>query len=268
MMARERTVPVETLLGLPPLTPRAHRYTAVIGDGAPGESWRLWLRYRLAGFRDFKVKLSNEAGRDRMRLAPFRLSGGHRLRLDANNLWRDPADCITHLRAVGARAFAVEEPLAAHDIAGFAAVGRATGAAIVLDESFISPTVLDRLPPDARWIVNVRVAKLGGLIRSLDAVRAARARGVGIVVGAHVGETGLLTRAALPVAREAGEALVAQEGAFGTYLLARDLTDPSPRFGLGGRLPADRLPPPSSPGWGLAVDRTALADLETHEVSP
>jgi hypothetical protein len=42
---------------------------------------------------------------------------------------------------------------------------------------------------------------MGGLLRSLAVVRAARAARVGLVVGAQVGETSVLTRAALAVAR-------------------------------------------------------------------
>ncbi|HEX7969792.1 MAG TPA: enolase C-terminal domain-like protein [Stellaceae bacterium] len=264
MMGRERGVSVEKLLGLPPLAP-LHRYSAVIGDSAPLISRALWLRYRLSGLRDFKVKLSGDARRDRARLAPFRCFGG-RLRLDANNLWRSPQDCIAYLRALTAPAFAVEEPLAAHDIEGCRAVAMATGLAIILDETFLSADALTALPRGARWIVNARVSKLGGILRSLAAVQAARQRGLGIIVGAHVGETGLLTRAALPVARAAGDALVAQEGAFGTYLLARDLVAPSPRFGYRGHCPARRLPPPESAGLGLSVDSAPLVDVARLDV--
>ena len=82
---------------------------------------------------------------------------------------------------------------------------------------------LDRLADaPARWIVNVRVSKMGGLIRSLALIEAARSRGVLLIVGAHVGETSLLTRAALTIADHAGARLLAQEGAVGTHLLETD----------------------------------------------
>ncbi|MGE0255869.1 MAG: enolase C-terminal domain-like protein [Alphaproteobacteria bacterium] len=259
MIAHERGIGVEALLGQPPVH-HLHRYTAVIGDTSPTASWWLWLRYRLLGLRDFKVKLSVDPARDRARLAPHGLLGG-RLRLDANNLWRNVDDAVAHLRALHTPAFAIEEPLAPHDIAGCQLVASTAGIAIILDESFVSPATLAALPHGPRWIANVRVSKLGGVLRSLAAIDAARRHGIEIIVGAHVGETGLLTRAALPVARAAGPALVAQEGAFGTYLLRNDLASPSPRFGRGGWLPRRRLPGAGATGWGLTIDQTQLVDV-------
>jgi L-Ala-D/L-Glu epimerase len=90
------------------------------------------------------------------------------------------------------------------------------------------------------------------LLRSLAVVDAARSAGVGIVVGAQVGETSLLTRAALIVAQAAGDALVAQEGAFGTALLERDVCDPPLMFGKCGVLDIAMYPGlTTSPGFGL-----------------
>ena len=89
---------------------------------------------------------------------------------------------------------------------------------------------------DIKWIVNIRVSKMGGLIRSLEVLEAARNRGTHVVVGAQVGETSLLTRAALGVARQAGELLFAQEGAFGTLLLEKDVCQSPLMFGRGALL--------------------------------
>ena len=89
---------------------------------------------------------------------------------------------------------------------------------------------------------------MGGLLRSLDVVQAARTAGIGVIVGAQVGETSLLTRVALTVAQAAGPSLVAQEGAFGTFLLERDICDPPLMFGAGGILEA------SSVKTGVGID--------------
>ncbi|MFZ1761994.1 MAG: hypothetical protein WAT99_03795, partial [Nitrospira sp.] len=71
-----------------------------------------------------------------------------------------------------------------------------------------------------------------------------------IVVGAQVGETSILTRAALTVADRYRDILLAQEGAFGTHLLEYDLCDPPLMFGRGGRLAMDRYS--TRPGLGLS----------------
>jgi hypothetical protein len=60
-----------------------------------------------------------------------------------------------------------------------------------------------------------------------------------------------LTRAALPIARAAGSALVAQEGAFGTRLLTRDICDPPLMFGRGGVLRASDFSQLRRPGFGV-----------------
>ena len=87
-----------------------------------------------------------------------------------------------------------------------------------------------------RWIVNVRVSKMGGLLRSLGLVAEARRHGMRVIVGAHVGETSLLSRAGLTVASSARDILVGQEGAFGTHLLARDVIARPIMFGKAGVL--------------------------------
>ncbi len=57
-----------------------------------------------------------------------------------------------------------------------------------------------------------------------------------IIIGCHTGETSLLTRAALVASSAAGESLIAQEGAFGDYLVEREPVDPMLKFGRDGLL--------------------------------
>ena len=57
-----------------------------------------------------------------------------------------------------------------------------------------------------------------------------------MIVGAQVGETSILARAALVAARAAGSALVGFEAAYGLRLLERDATTASLGFGFGGRV--------------------------------
>ena len=126
---------------------------------------------------------------------------------------------------------------------------RRSSCPIILDESLLRAAQIGRLSgPSASWLINVRVSKMGGLLRSLDVVQAARTAGIGVIVGAQVGETSLLTRVALTVAQAAGPSLVAQEGAFGTFLLERDICDPPLMFGAGGILEA------SSVKTGVGID--------------
>ncbi len=243
--------PVEALLSRPRLEGR-FQYTAVLGD-ADGAVFRATAeRYLALGFRDFKVKLSGDVERDREKLAVLRTQADVRVRGDANNLWDDADEATREIAALDFPFFALEEPIVANQHAALAEVGEATGVRIVLDESFLRIDQLALLAgPPERWIINVRVSKMGGLLRSLAIVDRARAAGVGVIVGAQVGETSLLTRAGLTVARACEGALVAQEGAFGTFLLERDICEPSLMFGKGGVLDASKYEGLARAGLGL-----------------
>ena len=257
--------PVEDVLGVPRLG-GDFVYAAVLGDAPwPVYCWQL-LRYRKRGFGDFKVKLSGELERDRAKLRLLRKvidgrrgAGPARVRLDANNLWTAAADCISHMAALPGQIFAIEEPLQPGDLAGLAQVAGEAGTRIILDESILRVDQLRALDGD-RWVANVRVSKMGGLNRSLAFASEAAQRGLGIIVGAQVGETSILTRAGLTVMGAAKEHLLSSEGAFGTHLLRRDLTTSSLMFGRGGVLRA-RDADVGAPGLGLSVRDGDLSPL-------
>ncbi len=255
LFGKEAGAPIEDIIGAPRIE-GPFAYSAVLGDSPYLVYWLQFRRYRRRGFTDFKVKVSGDGRRDRRKLRHFAGERGRRLRvrLDANNLWASADECIAHLSALGSEVFAVEEPLHAGDFAGFERVAEATGARIILDESLLRASQLDALANPGQWIANVRVSKMGGIVRSLEVAERAAALGMGVIVGAQVGETSILTRAALTVMQSAGPALAAAEGAFGTHLLREDLADPCLMFGDGGLL----QPPPPSPGLGLQVRHDAL----------
>ncbi len=250
---------IEQLLGVASGPPDV-AYTAVLGDmGLLLYRWQL-RGFRVRGFTDFKVKLSGSLRRDRAKLAPFISLGSSTatVRLDANNLWETPEQCAAHLDALGDIAFAVEEPLKAGDVEGCMRVAQQCRVKIIADESLRLARQLEALAEPSAWIVNVRVSKMGGIVRSLDVVAAAARAGIDVIVGCQVGETSLLTRAALAVIASAPGAVVGAEGAFGTHLLARDLTDRTIMWGYGGMLRAQDVPDRSGGGLGLRLDPAAV----------
>ncbi|MHC8508582.1 MAG: mandelate racemase/muconate lactonizing enzyme family protein [Rhodospirillales bacterium] len=252
---------VESVLSLPPLD-GAFCYSAVIGDSPYPVFWWQFNRYRRNGFSDFKLKVSGDPARDgrKLRLVRRGAAGTPRIRLDANNLWTDADAAARHISGLGIGIFAVEEPLRAGDIDGFRKTGEACGVKIILDESALKLQDLESLTDAGRWIINVRVSKMGGLIRSLQVAQTAVQRGLGVIVGAQVGETSVLTRAGLTVMHAVKPDLTAAEGAFGTYLLKEDLAAPVLMFAAEGRLDVSGQAFTKAPGLGLQVKAELLAE--------
>ena len=246
---------IESLLGLPELDGR-FRYTAVIGDGPPQQFSAQLQQFLKAGFKSFKIKLAADAQANLSKVRALGEAGiaAGAVRADANNLWRDAKTCVADLESLQFPFMAIEEPLQPGDFEGLTAVARALNTRIILDESVTRRSHLDLVPQAAdRWIINCRVSKMGGLLRSLELLKIAQSRDIAVIVGAHVGETSVLTRAALTVARAAGSKLVAQEGAFGTHLLTRDVAEPPLMFGAGGLIDIADIGLAGRPGLGLNI---------------
>ena len=254
--------PIDDLLGISRLA-GTYTYSAVLGDASLSACQRQAEQYWGMGFRDFKVKVSGDAEKDRRKLALLACHGDPnlRIRLDANNLWRDAADAVGYLKSLGTSVLAIEEPLQSGDLAGFRQVARDCAVKIILDESLVRTGQLRALDDSENWIVNLRVSKMGGIIRSLELAKEATRRGIGIIVGAQVGETSILTRASLAVMHKHRPSLIAAEGAFGTLLLERDLTDPCLMFGQGGKLDVETTLDSAAPGLGLQIHGALLTRL-------
>lgn len=265
LLAREQAESVEALLELPEIR-GPYCYTAVLGDTDLRTFTAQLERYLQSGFSDFKVKLSGRLEHDRDKLALFHSEArkGLTVRLDANNLWDDWRDAADYLRQLPGPFTGIEEPLAVNDYPGMNCLYHETGITIILDESLLQVGQVAGLADDTDWRINLRVSKMGGLLRSLEVLQAARRRGTRVIIGAQVGETSLLTRAGMTLAVVAGDMLEAQEGAFGTHLLSRDICQPVLMFGAGGRITggADRLA--GQPGFGLmrASDSGELLSME------
>jgi len=255
LIARTEDQSVEELLGVSPLM-GPFRYSAVIGDGSFEAFCKIVGRYLAIGMTDLKLKVSGDISRDRPKLEFLREHGAAlRVRLDGNNLFSSVADAVDYLRALDYPLFGFEEPLARNEHRRLAELAASSGVPVILDESFCRIEQFDELMSNEhRFLINLRVSKMGGILRSLRIVAEAKHLGIGLVVGAQVGETSLLTRAALTVAEQARGQLVAQEGAFGRLLLEHDPWLPSLQFANGGRLDTSEV---GARGFGLGLEAAA-----------
>ena len=286
LFARERGQSVEVLLGLaPPGGP--HVYSAVLGNDEPWKTRFLIDQYCILGLTDFKVKLEGDLEVDRLKLRSIaELTAAHgvtgtRLRVDANNLWSEtPACALDYLRALENDLFGVEEPVKPRDVECHSRISVGLGVPVILDESLCTMADLERYDGvPGRFIANLKVSRVGGVLRGLRLVEALRTRGWPIIIGAHVGETSVLTRAAMLLAAAAGDQLAAQEGGFGSRLVEREPASPRLRWGRGGVLDLRRTyaevtseglrltsPDAWTSGWGLACRTARLVWKESETV--
>jgi len=243
LFSREKNCSVETLLGMDGCERRG-RYAAVLGDDKIWKFTNLADQYLIRGISDFQIKINGKLEKDRAKLEILEdLCKQHnvpdvRIRLDANNLWAGrPEEAINYLKALNGPVFAVEEPVGACDAKDISQVSTAAGLPVILDESLCTLDDLSHyinLP--GKFIANIKISRVGGIIRTLRLIKELKKLDWPIIIGCHVGETSLLTRAALIPAHAAGENLIAQQGAFGDYLVEREPVDPILKFGRNGML--------------------------------
>lgn len=272
LFAREQNMSVEALLGLP--TPAGpHQYSAVLGDGGEATFSAMVDQYLKIGFTDFKVKIMGELERDNRKLdilldkCKVAGIGQPRIRLDANNVWKTAANAIAFLEKLRPVFLAVEEPVSPKDFPALGEISQVLQKAIILDESLCNYADLKQIAQTkGQFIANIKISRVGGLVRALQLIEQLKALDMQIIIGAHVAETSIMTRAGLCASAAAGTNLLAQEGAFGLILLENEPVQPSLMFGARGRLdlskpyvlktPAGAVEIPVENwghGWGLTV---------------
>jgi L-alanine-DL-glutamate epimerase-like enolase superfamily enzyme len=217
------------------------------------------------GFGTLKLRAGFERATDQLvdRLRAIRAAVGPepRLRIDAGGAW----DLDTATERISAiepfRIEFVEQPLAAWDIAGHAALRERVRAPIALDESIDSEgSARAALAEGAADVVVVKPARVGGLAATMRVVDAARAARAFVVLGTYF-ETGVGIGAALRIAAAIGAAERGPEPAHGLAtggVLVHDL--------LGMPLPIEqgRM---AVPAWAaLDEDEVARYVTERFEV--
>ena len=230
-------------------------YDAVIPLWPPRTLVPLALLCRLAGYRQIKLKVGQDLAADLQRLHVLRriLGPAVDLRVDANCAWTadEALAALACMRPY--RISAVEQPVAAADLDGLRRITASVPEMVIVDESLRTVEEAALLArTNACNAFNIRVSKCGGLLNSLRIARIAADAGLAVVVGAQVGESGLLSAAgrhlaaALPGVRYV-------EGSAGPLLLKEDLTVERV---LPGR--AGRARPFDGPGLGVRVKETTL----------
>jgi muconate cycloisomerase len=231
------------------------RYDAIIPFVSPKLLTVIGTLVRGLGFRQVKVKVGHDLAADARGLSTLRriLGSGTDLRVDANCAW-SPDQALTAIdRFKPFGISSVEQPVAADDLAGLRRITAATSESIIVDESLRSVADAVRLAETGACnAFNIRVSKCGGLLNSARIAAIASQAGLGCVVGAQVGESGILSAAGRHLAASL-PSLRYLEGSAGRLLLKEDLTMENVLPGWGGW-----ARPYRGPGLGVRVQQAVL----------
>jgi L-alanine-DL-glutamate epimerase-like enolase superfamily enzyme len=253
--------PVWRLLGVPRTSPPTS-FTIWLGD--PEDMARRAEATAADGrFHRLKLKLGGRDGLDVERVRAVRAATSLPLQVDVNEYWTldEALASIPELERLGVEY--VEQPLPAGDPGG-PELRRRSPLPIYLDED--CHTLAD-VPGCAErgHGVNIKLAKSGGIREAMRMVHAARALGLGVMIGCMV-ESGLAIAPACPVA-----SLCDHVDLDGNLLLAEDpwvgveLVDgvqlPSERPGL-GVVPRERAGDPVSRAPGVPLAKEASGRRE------
>ncbi|MCS6961852.1 MAG: hypothetical protein NZT61_05040 [Deltaproteobacteria bacterium] len=230
---------------------RVIRCTAVLGIQSDKDPIKQnVVRYHRMGFVDFKIKVSGKLSQDLYVIKLVEdIVPTCKIRIDANNLWENEQVALDYLNRVRKHVWAVEEPLKSKSVTDYKRLHNECGIKIILDETFTSIRDVSKL--EDFLIPNLRISKLGGLIRTIEIARHLTKSGKNFILGCHVGETSILTACQLIVARMYSKGLLAFEGGFSSYLLETDIASPSFEFSFGGLLKTSYF---KRSGLGLEVD--------------
>ena len=140
------------------------------------------------GFTVLKVKVGTDAATDVARVRAIRDVVGPDvvLRLDANQGWtpRQAVRVISELEAAGLAIELVEQPVAGWDLDGLAWVSDRVSTPILADEAVFSPRdLVEVIRRRAADLVNVKLAKCGGLGSARTLLWIAEEHGMGTIVG-------------------------------------------------------------------------------------
>jgi L-alanine-DL-glutamate epimerase-like enolase superfamily enzyme len=250
--------------GLSSTPPGAIRTDVTLAAGAP-DALATAARERVAdGFRILKLKVGTDAATDVDRVRAVRAAVGDdiTLRLDANQGW-DAFEAVRVIRALeddGLGVELVEQPVPADDLLGLAHVTAHVDTPVMADESlFTLRDLVDVVRLHAADVVNVKLAKCGGLTPALELLDIAARHGLGTFVGSmmesHVGVG-------------AAASLVAAVGTSSVPDLDAAWWATASPYDGGISYDGDRVVLPDGPGLSVRLAINPGADLGVEGVMP
>ncbi len=181
------------------------------------------------------------------------LGGDIRIRVDANCAFSVDSAMAFIKAAHRVHLSAIEQPVAKYDLNGLKKVSEYSDIPIIADESMYTPKGPHYLiENDMCHGLNIRLSSCGGFQKAYAIYQQARLKHMMVVLGAHVGETAILSFAGRNLAVMCPEAAYL-EGSFSKYVLKEDLVNKEVSFGLRGIVPV-----PIDAGLGIEIETAAI----------
>ena len=224
-------------LSITALLPSCHEsviYSGLLPTVGPGPTVALAKRQLEYGITRLKVKVGDPGEVERVKILRELLGPEFELYVDANCSW-SPDEALARIEKLAEFNISlVEQPVPRGPAEQLAELRNRSPVPIMVDESLVTLE-------DARQLVeagacdlfNVRISKCGGLGNCLELVRIAERAGLDYQLGAHVGETAILSAAGRHLALSLGTPRFV-EGSVGGFLLTEDLTTKPVQFEHGG----------------------------------
>jgi L-alanine-DL-glutamate epimerase-like enolase superfamily enzyme len=176
------------------------------------------------------------------------------IRVDANCAFTPQAAIAFIEQAQPMKLSAVEQPVAKEDLDGLKTVSAASEIPIIADESMYTTEGVRYLIENCICHgLNIRLSSCGGFMKAYDIYQRAISRKMMVVLGAHVGETAILSSAGRHLAMLCPKA-THLEGSFSKYVLKADLVNADVSFGFKGAAPI-----PAGAGLGVAIAPSMIA---------
>ena len=219
---------------------------------------QVFLKYvglvRKLKLTSLKIKVVDlESGLAQLAILREQLGSDIEIRVDANAAFTaDTAIQFIH----GAKPInlsAIEQPVAKNDLEGLKKVSAHSDIPVIADESmYTSKGPYYLIDNGICHGLNIRLSSCGGFRKAYQIYQQATLKQMTTVVGAHVGETAVLSFAGRNLAMICEDAKYL-EGSFSTYVIQEDLVEEDISFGSGGMVPVL-----NRSGLGIEINRSAI----------
>lgn len=210
------------------------QYTGIVPQGSPAALAKALTQLSFFNFKELKIKVNSNLTQtlETIHLIRSNYFPGVKLRIDANCAWNyeDAAVHIPRLLEEGIEVF--EQIFSKDNLPDLKRITSQFGdkAKIMADESLTSYQ-------SGQYLIennicnhfNMKISKNGGFWNTLRLYDLIQENGLSCQLGAHFGETSLLTATGLLLASKVDK-LTAIEGGYGDYLLEQDFVQPSIKF--------------------------------------